>query len=130
MSLGRNYVIALGAVNAETGDGMAREQVEAASKGGADLARRGDAETGWKFMSQCPSKISVPLPRRRRSMRSRPTRRPYEGLEVPASSSARSARSSLSTTFVMAHAFVRRLRQHRVATGAAFSRKAFELRTG
>ena len=31
-SLGSNYVIALEAINAETGDVMAREQVEAASK--------------------------------------------------------------------------------------------------
>ena len=42
-SLGRNYVLALEAINAETGDVMAREQAEAGEQGaGADVARHGD----------------------------------------------------------------------------------------
>ena len=42
-SLGSHYVLALEAINAETGDVMAREQVEVAGQGaGADVARRRD----------------------------------------------------------------------------------------
>jgi tetratricopeptide (TPR) repeat protein len=65
-SLGRNYVLALEAVNAQSGDVMAREQVEAGSKEeGADGARQGGlgaARTAGR-VAHTLREFDVPLPR-------------------------------------------------------------------
>ena len=65
-SLGRNYVIALEAVNAETGDVMAREQVEAASKEEVLTALGGAASKLREKLGESLASIQqygVPLPR-------------------------------------------------------------------
>ena len=66
-SLGRNYVIAVEAVNAQSGDIMAREQVEVGGKrGGARVARprarRGLREKLGESLTSI-QKFDVPLPR-------------------------------------------------------------------
>jgi tetratricopeptide (TPR) repeat protein len=65
-SLGRNYVIALEAVNAETGDVMAREQVEAASKEEVLTSLGGAASRLREKLGESLASIrqyDVPLPR-------------------------------------------------------------------
>ena len=127
-SLGRNYVLALEAINAETGDVMAREQAEAASKEqvltslGAATSRLRE-KLGESLASI--QKFDVPLPRATTAVARRAPCLLARTLRRPGSSASRSdsapqardrARSDLCHG---ARAPVRRLRQHRsVGAGA------------
>ena len=127
-SLGRNYVLALEAINAETGDVMAREQAEAASKEqvltslGAATSRLRE-KLGESLASI--QKFDVPLPRA-----TTPSLDAlhayslalYEGREVPRLEAIPHLKRAieLDPTFAMAHALLSGgLRQHRsVGAGA------------
>jgi tetratricopeptide (TPR) repeat protein len=137
-SLGRNYVIALEAVNAETGDVMAREQAEAASKEevltslGAATSRLRQ-KLGESLASI--QKFDVLLPRA-----TTPSLDAlhayalalYEGREVPRLEAIPHLKRAieLDPTFAMAHALLSGVYTNtgQSALAPEFSRKAFELR--
>ena len=137
-SLGRNYVLALEAINAETGDVMAREQAEAASKEqvltslGAATSRLRE-KLGESLASI--QKFDVPLPRA-----TTPSLDAlhayslalYEGREVPRLEAIPHLKRAieLDPTFAMAHALLSAVYANtgQSALAPAFSRKAFELR--
>ena len=137
-SLGRNYVLTLEAVNAETGDVMAREQAEAGSKEdvltslGAASSRLRE-KLGESLASV--QKFDVPLPRA--TTRSLEALHAYslglyEGREVPRLESIPHLRRAieLDPTFAMAHAQLSAVYANtgQSLLAPAFSRKAFELR--
>lgn len=137
-SLGRNYVITLEAVSAETGDVMAREQSEASSKEEV-LTALGAATTrlreklGESLVSV--QKFDAPLPRA-----TTPSLEAlhayslalYEGREVPRLESIPHLKRAieLDPTFAMAHAQLSAVYANtgQSALAPAFSRTAFELR--
>jgi tetratricopeptide (TPR) repeat protein len=137
-SLGRNYVIALEAINAETGDVMAREQAEAESKEQV-LTSLGTATSRLrqKLGESLASiqKFDVPLPRA-----TTPSLDAlhayslalYEGREVPRLEAIPHLKRAieLDPTFAMAHAQLSAVYANtgQSALAPAFSRKAFELR--
>jgi len=137
-SLGRNYVLALEAVNAETGDVMAREQAEAASKEqvltslGAVTSRLRQ-KLGESLASI--QKYDVPLPRA--TTPSLDALHAYslaldEGREVPRLEAIPHLRRAieLDPTFAMGHALLSAVYANtgQSTLAPAFSRKAFELR--
>ena len=137
-SLGRNYVIALEAVNAETGDVMAREQAEAASKEqvltslGAASARLRE-KLGESLASV--QKFDAPLPRA--TTPSLDALHAYslalfDGREVPRLESIPDLKRAieLDPTFAMAHAQLSAVYANtgQSALAPTYSRRAFELR--
>ena len=138
-SLGRNYVLALEAINAETGDVMAREQAEAGEQGtGADVARHGDLDgcarswaSRWRrFRSSTSPCRERPPPRSRRCTPTRSRSRRAAWFRGSRRSRTSSARSSSTRTSRWRTRFCRpstptpasrRWRRH-------LPRKAFELR--
>jgi tetratricopeptide (TPR) repeat protein len=137
-SLGRNYVIALEAVNAETGDVMAREQAEAASKEqvltslGAASARLRE-KLGESLASV--QKFDAPLPRA--TTPSLDALHAYslalfDGREVPRLESIPGLKRAieLDPTFAMAHAQLSAVYANtgQSALAPTYSRRAFELR--
>ncbi|MEO8256033.1 MAG: protein kinase [Acidobacteriota bacterium] len=137
-SLGRNYVLALEAINAETGDVMAREQSEADSKEQV-LTSLGTATSRLreKLGESLASvqKFDVPLPRA-----TTPSLDAlhayslalYEGREVPRLEAIPHLKRAieLDPTFAMAHAQLSAVYANtgQSALAPAFSRRAFELR--
>ena len=137
-SLGRNYVLALEAINAETGDVMAREQAEAESKEQV-LTSLGTATSRLreKLGESLASvqKFDVPLPRA-----TTPSLDAlhayslalYEGREVPRLEAIPHLKRAieLDPTFAMAQAQLSAVYANtgQTALAPAFSRKAFELR--
>jgi eukaryotic-like serine/threonine-protein kinase len=137
-SLGTNYVVALESVSAETGDVMAREQVEAASKEqvltslGLATSRLRE-KLGESLVSV--QKFDVPLPRA-----TTPSLEAlhayslalYEGREVPRLEAIPHLRRAieLDPTFAMAHAQLSAVYANtgQSALAPAYSRRAFELR--
>jgi tetratricopeptide (TPR) repeat protein len=137
-SLGRNYVVTLEAVNAETGDVMAREQAEAANKEevltslGSATARLRE-KLGESLASV--QKYDAPLPRA-----TTPSLDAlhayslalYEGREVPRLEAIPHLKRAieLDPTFAMAHAQLSSVYTNtgQSALAPAFSRRAFELR--
>jgi tetratricopeptide (TPR) repeat protein len=137
-SLGRNYVIALEAVNADTGDIMAREQAEATSKEqvltslGAASARLRE-RLGESLASV--QKFDAPLPRA--TTPSLDALHAYslalsDGREVPRVESIPQLKRAieLDPTFAMAHAQLSAVyaNNYQSALAPAYSRRAFELR--
>jgi serine/threonine protein kinase/Tfp pilus assembly protein PilF len=137
-SLGRNYVITLEAVNAETGDVMAREQTEAATKEEV-LASLGTATSrlrenlGESLASV--QKFDVPLPRA--TTQSLDALHAYslalyEGRAVPRLESIPHLKRAieLDPTFAMAHAQLSAVYANtgQSTLAPAHSRRAFELR--
>jgi tetratricopeptide (TPR) repeat protein len=137
-SLGRNYVISLEAVNAETGDVMAREQAEAADKEqvltslGAATSRLRE-KLGESLASV--QKFDVPLPRATTS--SLDALHAYslalsEGREVPRLEAIPHLTRAieLDPNFAMAHALLSGVyaNTYQSALAPAYSRKAFDLR--
>ncbi len=138
VSLGRNYVIGLEAVNAETGDIMAREQAEAASKEevltalGAASARLRE-RLGESLASV--QKFDVPLPRA--TTPSLDALHAYslaldDGRQVPRLAAVPHLKRALELdpTFAMAHALLSGVYANTGQSSLApeFSRRAFELR--
>ena len=137
-SLGRNYVITLEAINADTGDVMAREQAEAASK--EDVLTSLGAATSKireKLGESLASiqKFDVPLPRA--TTASLEALHAYAlalsgGVEVPRLEAIPQLKRAieLDPTFAMAHAFLSGVYLNTSQTGLApeYSRRAFELR--
>jgi len=137
-SLGRNYVLALEAINAETGDVMAREQTEAASKEQVltslgTAASRMREKLGESLASI--QKFDVPLPRA--TTASLDALHAYslalsEGLEVPRLAAIPQLQRAidLDPTFAMAHAFLSGVyvNTYQSALAPTYSRRAFELR--
>jgi tetratricopeptide (TPR) repeat protein len=137
-SLGRNYVLALEAINAETGDVMAREQTEAASKEQVltslgTAASRMREKLGESLASI--QKFDVPLPRA--TTASLDALHAYslalsEGLEVPRLAAIPQLQRAidLDPTFAMAHAFMSGVyvNTYQSALAPTYSRRAFELR--
>jgi tetratricopeptide (TPR) repeat protein len=137
-SLGRNYVIALEAVNAETGDVMAREQIEAGSKEQV-LTSLGTATSRLREkLGESLASIQqydVPLPRA-----TTPSLDAlhayslalYEGREVPRLEAIPHLKRAieLDPTFAMAHVQLSAVYANTGQSSLApeFSRKAFELR--
>jgi eukaryotic-like serine/threonine-protein kinase len=137
-SLGRNYVIALEAINAETGDVMAREQAEAESKEQV-LTSLGTATSRLreKLGESLASvqKFDVPLPRATTASLDALHAYSlglYEGREVPRLEAIPHLKRAieLDPTFAMAHAQLSAVYANtgQSALAPAFSRKAFELR--
>ena len=137
-SLGRNYVIALEAVNADTGDVMAREQAEATSKEQV-LTSLGAASTrlrerlGESLASV--QKFDAPLPRA--TTPSLDALHAYslalsDGREVPRLESIPQLKRAieLDPTFAMAHAQLSAVyaNTYQSALAPAYSKRAFELR--
>jgi tetratricopeptide (TPR) repeat protein len=137
-SLGRNYVIALEAVNADTGDVMAREQAEATSKeqvltslGSASARLR--ERLGESLASV--QKFDAPLPRA--TTPSLDALHAYslalsDGREVPRLESIPQLKRAieLDPTFAMAHAQLSAVyaNTYQSALAPAYSKRAFELR--
>jgi tetratricopeptide (TPR) repeat protein len=137
-SLGRNYVLTLEAINAETGDVMAREQTEAASKEQV-LTSLGTAASKMreKLGESLASiqKFDVPLPRA--TTASLDALHAYslaltDGVEVPRLEAIPQLQRAieLDPTFAMAHAFLSGVYANtgQSALAPTFSQKAFELR--
>jgi len=137
-TLGRNYVLSLEAVNVETGDVMAREQVEAAGKEqvltslGAATSRLRE-KLGESLGSI--QKFDVPLPKA--TTPSLEALHAYslalsEGREVPRLEAIRHLKRAieLDSTFAMAHALLSGVYANtgQSALAPAFSRRAFDLR--
>jgi tetratricopeptide (TPR) repeat protein len=137
-SLGRNYVIALEAVNADTGDVMAREQAEATSKEQV-LTSLGAASTrlrerlGESLASV--QKFDAPLPRA--TTPSLDALHAYslalsDGREVPRLESIPQLKRAieLDATFAMAHAQLSAVYANTYQSTLApeYSKRAFELR--
>jgi eukaryotic-like serine/threonine-protein kinase len=137
-SLGRNYVIALEAINADTGDVMAREQAEATSKEQV-LTSLGAASTrlrerlGESLASV--QKFDAPLPRA--TTPSLDALHAYslalsDGREVPRLESIPQLKRAieLDPTFAMAHAQLSAVyaNTYQSALAPAYSKRAFELR--
>jgi serine/threonine protein kinase/tetratricopeptide (TPR) repeat protein len=138
LSLGRNYVIGLEAVNAETGDVMAREQAEAANKEGV-LTALGTATSRLreKLGESLASvqRFDAPLPRA-----TTPSLEAlhaysmalYEGREVPRAEAIPHLKRAieLDPTFAMAHAQLSGVYANtgQSALAPEHSRRAFELR--
>jgi len=137
-SLGRNYVLTLEAINAETGDVMGREQAEAASKeevlaslGAATVRLR--QKLGESLASI--QKFDVPLPRATTASLDALhaySLALYEGREVPRLEAIPHLKRAieLDPTFAMAHAQMSAAYANfgQSALAPAFSQKAFELR--
>jgi tetratricopeptide (TPR) repeat protein len=137
-SLGRNYVIALEAVNAETGDVMAREQAEAASKeqvltslGSASARLR--EKLGESLASV--QKFDAPLPRATTPSLDALhaySQALFDGREVPRLESIPELKRAieLDPTFAMAHAQLSAVYANtgQSALAPTYSRRAFELR--
>jgi tetratricopeptide (TPR) repeat protein len=139
-SLGRNYVIALEAIDAQTGDVMAREQAEAASKEevltalGAATSRLRE-KLGESLASI--QKFDVPLPKA--TTASLDALHAYalatpEGREVPRLEAIPHLKRAieLDPDFAMAHAMLSAVYANtgQLALAPAYSRRAFELRDG
>ena len=137
-SLGRNYVIALEAVNADTGDVMAREQAEATSKEevltslGAASARLRE-RLGESLASV--QQFDTPLPRA--TTPSLDALHAYslalsDGREVPRIESIPQLKRAieLDPTFAMAHAQLSAVyvNTYQSALAPTYSKRAFELR--
>src|SRR5512138_66620 len=137
-SLGRNYVIALEAINADTGDIMAREQAEATSKEQV-LTSLGAASTrlrerlGESLASV--QKFDAPLPRA--TTPSLDALHAYslalsDGREVPRLESIPQLKRAieLDPTFAMAHAQLSAVYANtgQSALAPTYSKRAFELR--
>ena len=136
--LGENYVIGLEAINAQTGDVMAREQAEAATKeqvlgalGGAISRLR------QKLGESLPSiqKFDVPLPRATTASLDALhaySLALYQGREVPRLEAIPHLKRAieLDPTFAMAHALLSAVYTNngQPSLAPALSRKAFELR--
>ena len=137
-SLGRNYVLSLEAVNAETGDVMAREQAEATGKEQV-LTSLGAATSRLrkKLGESLGSiqKFDVPLPKA--TTASLDALHAYslalsEGREVPRLEAIPHLKRAieLDSTFAMAHALLSGVYANtgQSALAPAFSRRAFDLR--
>ena len=136
--LGRNYVIALEAINAESGDVMAREQEEAAGKeqvltalGAATSRIRGKLGESLAMIK----KFDVPLARATTS--SLDALHAYSlaltgGAQVPRLEAIPHLQRAieLDPAFAMAHAFLSGVyaNTNQTSLAPAYSRKAFELR--
>lgn len=137
-SLGRNYVLTLEAVNAQTGDVMAREQVEAASKEEVLTALGAATSRMRKTLGESLAsiqKFDVALPRA--TTASLDALHAYslalsEGVEVPRLEAIPQLQRAieLDPTFAMAHAFLSGVYANtgQSALAPTYSRKAFELR--
>jgi tetratricopeptide (TPR) repeat protein len=137
-SLGRNYVIALEAVNAETGDVMAREQAEASSKEQV-LTSLGEASARLreKLGESLASvqKFDAPLPRATTPSLDALhaySQALFDGREVPRLESIPELKRAieLDPTFAMAHAQLSAVYANtgQSALAPTYSRRAFELR--
>jgi eukaryotic-like serine/threonine-protein kinase len=137
-SLGRNYVLTLEAINADTGDVMAREQAEASSK--EDVLTSLGAATSRireKLGESLASiqKFDVPLPRA--TTASLDALHEYSlalsgGVEVPRLEAIPPLKRAieLDPTFAMAHAFLSGVyaNTNQTALAPQYSQRAFELR--
>jgi tetratricopeptide (TPR) repeat protein len=136
--LGQNYVIGLEAINAQTGDVMAREQAEAATKEqvlssmGAAISRLRQ-RLGESLASV--QKFDVPLPRATTASLDALhaySLALYEGREVPRLESIPHLKRAIEIdpTFAMAHALLSAVYANTGQSSLApeFARKAFELR--
>jgi len=138
VSLGRNFVIGLEAVNAETGDVMAREQAEAASREEV-LTALGEATSRLREkLGESLSSVQafdVPLPRATTSSIDALhaySLALYEGREVPRLEAVPHLKRAieLDPTFAMAHAQLSGVYANtgQSALAPEYSRRAFELR--
>lgn len=138
VSIGRNYVLTLEAINAESGDVMAREQAEATSKEqvltalGVATSRMRE-KLGESLASV--QKFDVPLPRA--TTASLDALHAYslalsEGIEVPRLEAIPQLQRAieLDPNFAMAHAFLSGVYANtgQSSLAPAFSKRAFELR--
>lgn len=138
VSLGRNYVIGIEAINAETGDVMAREQAEAASKEEVLTALGAASSRLREKLGESLASVQafdVQLPRATTS--SLDALHAYslaldEGRAVPRLESVPHLRRAieLDPTFAMAHAQLSAVYTNtgQSALAPEYSRKAFELR--
>jgi Tfp pilus assembly protein PilF len=137
-SLGRNYVLALEAVNAETGDVIAREQTEAASKeevlGALGAASSRLREKLGESLASV-QKFDVPLPRATTTSLDALhaySLALYEGREVPRLEAIPHLKRAIEIdpNFAMAHAQLSAVYANtdQSALAPAYSRMAFELR--
>ena len=136
--LGRNYVVALEAINAESGDVMAREQQEAAGKEQVLTALGAAASRIREKLGESLAsiqKFDVPLARATTS--SLDALHSYSlaltgGAQVPRLEAIPHLQRAieLDPTFAMAHAFLSGVytNTNQTALAPAYSRKAFELR--
>jgi tetratricopeptide (TPR) repeat protein len=138
VSLGRNYVVTLEAINAETGDVMAREQVEAAGKelvltSLGTVTSRMREKLGESLASV--KRFDVALPRA--TTESLDALHAYslalsEGVEVPRLEAIPQLQRAieLDPNFAMAHAFLSGVYANtgQSSLAPAYSRRAFELR--
>ena len=136
--LGENYVLGLEAINAQTGDVMAREQAEAATKEQV-LGALGSAisRLRQKLGESLPSiqKFDVPLPRATTASLDALhaySLALYQGREVPRLEAIPHLKRAieLDPTFAMAHALLSAVYANTGQSSLApeFSKKAFELR--
>ena len=137
-TLGRNYVISLEAVNAETGDVMAREQAEAADKEQVLASLGAATSTLREKLGESLSSVrrfDVPLPKATTS--SLDALHAYslalsDGREVPRLEAIPHLMRAieLDPNFAMAHALLSGVYANtdQSALAPAYSRKAFELR--
>jgi eukaryotic-like serine/threonine-protein kinase len=136
--LGRNYVLALEAINAETGDVMAREQAEAAGKEEV-LTSLGTASARLreKLGESLASIQKFDVPLARATTPSLDALHAYslalyDGREVPRLEAIPHLRRAieLDPSFAMGHALLSAVyaNTQQSALAPAFSRKAFELR--
>ena len=139
-SLGRNYVLTLEATNAQNGDVMAREQVEAAQQGGgADGARRRGVEPARAAgrvagVGDRSSTCRCPGPRPRRSRRCTPTRWRSTRAATPRSRSSAiphlQRAIELDPDFALAQAALSGVyaNTNQTALAPVYSKRAFDLR--
>ncbi len=136
--LGENYVVGLEAINAQTGDVMAREQAEAATKEQVLSALGGAiSRLRQKLGESLPSveKFDVPLPRATTASLDALhaySLALYQGREVPRLEAIPHLKRAieLDPTFAMAHALLSAVYANTGQTALApeFSKKAFDLR--
>jgi serine/threonine protein kinase/Tfp pilus assembly protein PilF len=136
--LGENYVLGIEAINAQTGDVMAREQAEAATKEQVLSALGGAiSRLRQKLGESLPSvqKFDVPLPRATTASLDALhaySLALYQGREVPRLEAIPHLKRAieLDPTFAMAHALLSAVYANTGQTSLApeFSKKAFELR--
>ena len=136
--LGENYVIGLEAINAQTGDVMAREQAEAATKEQVLSALGGAiSRLRQKLGESLPSiqKFDVPLPRATTASLDALhaySLALYQGREVPRLEAIPHLKRAieLDPTFAMAHALLSAVYANtgQSALAPEFAKKAFDLR--
>jgi tetratricopeptide (TPR) repeat protein len=138
VSIGRNYLLTVEAINAETGDVMAREQAEATSKEQVLTALGAATSRMREKLGESMSSVETfDVPLARATTPSLEALHAYslalsEGTEVPRLEAIPQLQRAieLDPTFAMAHAFLSGVYANtgQSALAPAFSRRAFELR--